>query len=301
MATNPAQPPAITIPPHFLPTAQLFRTNYHSTIDPFLRAQVGGPTLPSLLYEIVEEDIERAVTPEECWKGDPSDPPEKSAEWLKLALYIGKAYALATGTKNHGQVDLADETAFPFLKLPVELRLQVYDEYIKLHTISKRIFSELIQPIFIRAFFSEDSTPVLAARYIAAIILLTCASSLRNIPNLQGRGMGWHWMCHEIDEERMWGWKEIYDAVMSSEKFPRDSTDWKEVEERFWRLREEGEDVRHIRYIPQEVLDVLDLLRERVRNGEGDMSVEEVVEALGAKRELGGEGGAGTGLDMSGL
>jgi hypothetical protein len=260
------------------PWGLVLRSHGYTTIDSFVFTHLLRPSFPSFLNSLVATEVKRCVTPPLFWGGDPSYSPGKYEELFKAAMYIGRAYALLSAPLEYSKLDLQDEKAFPFRKLPVELRLQIYEHFEVRHNARETIWSQVINPVFTKAFLSgRDPEP--AARYIAGLIVLSCGYSLSQTPNLTGKGVKWSWMDDTMDEDATWDWSDLYAAVMKTENLSRDCTVWEECQRRIEGSQPEGRATDH-EYVPAEVLDVLDAARYTLKADMRDLRVEDILELL---------------------
>ena len=256
------------------------------SIDALLSPYLLEPDFPNEIEKCISPYVTLDRAPCQFGANPPHRPPWYYASSLLCGLLLGRPYVLLS-TPQRPPKQLDDEREFPFSRLPPELRLEIWDHY-KQNLAHRSSYWDIMSRIFIKALWSGRH-PEAGSRYIAAILVLVCGNAIRNsAPPVCGHGTYWHMYEDDIQNLNVrWGWPKVESSFMRTEDLPRENADI----EKFWRFWNMIPSLggylvattQH-EYVSTEVLEALDVAREKTKKGERDWSTEEVIDKFWCKR-----------------
>lgn len=222
-----------------------------STIDAMVIPHLLSPSLAKDLLDLIRSEISTSVTPELHWGGNPARNYWPSC--LIHATLLGRAFALLFDIDAVAKAEGHQEG-----RTVEEQREEVWKS---------------VSDVFIKAVFS-GSEPEPGSRLAMGVLMLTCGKTISEAMGLRGTGKRWMWYDDNIEQpEEEWDWEELKQALMDTEKLPRNHTDPTVLEKE---LKITGGPVPE--YVPQEVLNILDRARSHVKEGKGDLTSQEIVQ-----------------------
>ncbi|KAJ9628716.1 hypothetical protein H2203_002618 [Taxawa tesnikishii (nom. ined.)] len=274
----PRWPDPVEIPTVY-PLVVQARTNPHS-IDQLLKSEALDPQLPSKLAQEIDDQTGLAVTPRLYGIGKPWRPPHYFAICLVNACLLGRAYSLLYPVGIPDVERLDDEVSFPFARLPVELKLQIYEHYAAIREQRARFWA-VMSDVFAKAFFSGvDPEP--GAWFAAGVLILTCGKALSATKALRAQGKRYVWYSdYYAAPLDVWTWGDLKEAVFKTENLPRDKTDLIALQANADLPAIDGSlRPSEPEYVSAEVLQILDQARTHLENGEDDWSSGKVADAF---------------------
>ena len=233
--------------------------------------------LPADLEHYICEYSTTLVTPDTQGIGIRTRPRWFYANCAVFGMLLGRAFALLS-TPVRGPKSLDSATDFPFIKLPAELRIQIY-EYYREDLVQRQRYWDVMTRIFIKALWSGPE-PEEGARYITGMIVLTCGHSMSLVtPELVGHGSRYIWWDDTIkDLQHTWTFSDLRAAVFATRDLPRTNTDWRATVKRQLQASAStlGTTGNDNEFVSREVLEVYDLAREHLRGGERDWTPPEI-------------------------
>ncbi|KAJ7642848.1 hypothetical protein B0H17DRAFT_1148745 [Mycena rosella] len=276
------------------------------SIDELLIPNLLDASLPSALAYLIDGTITGNVTPPLYWGGDPRVSRTDMLNCMVHATMIGRAFSLlSTSAPAPAGKTVDDVIAAATSLLPTELRLQIHAEYRVYQQQRRRIWQHGLTPIFIKALMS-GSDPAPAARFAAAILFLTCWTSIKAArPPVKGNGTDYVWYFGTFTDQE-WGLEDLESALQETKALPRENWDYKALEAKI----KDGKDFQGIpEYIPLECIEMLDAARKHVAEGgtewpQRDYTSDEVVtmalDALKHAQQTAGNGAKGNWNDYLG-
>lgn len=244
-----------------------------SDLEVLLKPILYTPDLKGRLAELVDDFTNRGGTPEiPGWPRDPGRPLNYYRTCLINATAVGRGFSLLCAgavpePKASATLDHAGS-------LPSELLLEIHENY--LHNLEQRTrIWDLVSDILAKGLFSSIE-PEPGARYAAGIILLTAGRAIKGWQCLDAKVKDWvPWMGHYHQSNATWRWKDMVEALMQTEQLPRQNTHGGQCFRRIQEV-EDPFDAKY-RHVSAELLGVLDLAREHIREGRQDLTSKEVM------------------------
>ncbi|KAF2116995.1 hypothetical protein BDV96DRAFT_571384 [Lophiotrema nucula] len=278
------------------PLLQAARTE-PSKIDTLLQPYLHNHAFPKAIEQHMRDYVNICVTPGLYGDQAPDRPNWYYANCLVHGMLLGRAYSLLS-TPMRPPKSLSNPIDFPFIKLPAELRLLIY-EYYKEDQAQRQRYWDVMTRVFLKALWSGRD-PEEGSRYITGVILLAGGHALSTAaPLLRGYGKRWIWWDDRIAvPEHSWGWQELRQAIMATSSLPRSNTNIRRLRNSWERVRSDWdtqadiagnrlEDRERMRqeqdiwcksseYVSTDVLQILDLAREHLRTDERDWTPPEL-------------------------
>lgn len=190
-------------------------------IDTLLREYLYDSSFPEKLEFYLKDytDLYRPFAMFHMWHYN--RPQWYYANSLIGAIILSRAFTLLSSPVRPPK-SLSNPVDFPFSRLPPELRLQIYEHYV-VDRAQRRRYWEVMTRVFIKALWSGQDAEE-GARYITAILMLSCGCALSATPGLRGHGSKWElWDDTIADPESTWGWEKLMAAIMDTADLPRSS------------------------------------------------------------------------------
>lgn len=244
-------------------------------IDSLLRPRLYSPDLPDELETLMKEHVSTMATPGVSQGTLRSRPRWFYANCTIFGLLLGRAFALLS-TPTRPPSSLRSLADFPFPRLPLELRLIIYEHY-KRDLAQRERYWAVMTHLFVKGLWSGADAEE-GARFTTGVVMLASGHAMsRCARHLQGRGTHYVWWSESIaGMEHVWSFWNLRQALLDTKKLPRDNSDYSKV------FTAEDPDSRdhHARmttYVSREVLSVLDWAREHVEASERDCVPQEIV------------------------
>lgn len=244
-------------------------------IDAHLRPYLFSHQLPAELETLMKEYVSTLATPGFYDGGLRSRPRWFYANCAVFAMLLGRAFTLLS-TPVRPPPSLDSPRDFPFAKLPMELRLMIYEQY-KADLTQRQRYWDVMTRIFVKALWSGRD-PEEGSRFVTGIIMLTSGHAMSQCAGLlRGRGARYVWWDDSIrDLDHVWTFRDLRAALLETKELPRDNSDYTHVcmtecsstTNPYERMTD---------YVSREVLEVLDLAREHVEASERDRTPPEIV------------------------
>ncbi|KAF7307501.1 hypothetical protein MIND_00544600 [Mycena indigotica] len=236
-------------------------------IDELLNPHLLDPALPAALAFMIHDLTTNNVTPPLYWGGEPAVSLNKYLTCMVHATMIGRAFALLSTSSPAPGEKTEDDILAAAAALPMELRLRIYfTHYSEFRTQCRRLWQQALTPVFVKALMS-GSDPAPASRFAAAILVLTCWTTLESArPPIQGRGTDYVWFNGSYSTE-LWDLDRLKDGILATSKLPRENWDVSFLQADINSQSGEGRRIVIPEYIPLECITMLDAAREHIYNG----------------------------------
>lgn len=252
-------------------TKPLFTAAYSNprSIDELLTPHLLDATLPPALAYMIETWVAQNVTPPLYWGGDPRIPRNDYLKCIVSATMIGRAFSLLSTSAPAPAGKTDDDVVSAASLLPTGLKLKIYAEYQLYQQQRRRFWQYGLTPVFIKALMSGPD-PAPAARFVAAILFLTCWTSIKAArPPVKGTGTEYVWYFGTY-EEKQWGLEELENALRETKQLPRENWNVEalqaEINDKSKKFRGHPEYVPP-EYVPLECIYMLDAARKHVADG----------------------------------
>ncbi|KAJ7054041.1 hypothetical protein C8F01DRAFT_1165664 [Mycena amicta] len=254
-----------TPPTSLSPLFTAAHQNPHA-IDELLIPHLLDPALPTALAFMIQGAVTANVTPPLYWGGECVVPRNTYLTCMIHATLIGRTFRLLSTSAPAPGGKTEDDIVAAAASLPMELKLLVFAHYQPFQAQRRRVWQDALTPVLIKALMS-GSDPAPASRFAAAIIALTCWTSLEAArPPIKGRGSAYVWWNGSFSNEE-WGLDRLKEDLLATSQLPRDN--WNAgllmAEMNAHRL---GGAVAE--YVPLECIMMLDAARQHVHDGGTD-------------------------------
>ncbi|KAJ6601301.1 hypothetical protein DFH09DRAFT_1127384 [Mycena vulgaris] len=276
------------------------------SIDELLIPKLLDASLPSALAYLIQGAVTGNVTPPLYWGGDPRVPRTDMLNCMVHATMIGRAFSLLSTSAPAPAGKTDDDVVSAASLLPTELKLKIYAEYQLYQQQRRRIWQHGLTPVFIKAIMSGPD-PAPAARFAAAILFLTCWTSIKAArPPVKGTGTEYVWYYGTFSDEE-WSLDDLEGALNETKQLPRENWDYQALQAK---INDKGKEFQGVpEYVPFEYVEMLDAARKHVAEGgtewpQRDYTSGEVVtialEALEHAQQATGNGAKGNWNDYLG-
>lgn len=216
-------------------------------LDRLLPPVLASPQLPECLYDMILHRTSRHILCDIC-NATHSYSEHDFRAYLVHSTLLGRAYALTAPSRLSSSAE--DQTLHAFARLPVELRSQICEQHSIDYNHHKELYTAILGICARAALLGHREYPVL---YAACILILTCGNAVSNTPD------------HVLNRE-----KRRYTGT----KYQH----WDQFRRCIVEKLGQSETYRQDEYVPQEVKDIVALVKTHITEGRSDLTSKEVTD-----------------------